>query len=400
MERVIGVLMLRAALPGGKGIVMHRPRVSGRARAALSWSVLAFVVIQLAFTVVVDGWFPFFYDPEAQERLQELRNCLTAEPDRPLLLMVGSSRTAMAFHPEIVGPLRQGPGPQPLVYNYSHLGAPASFNLIQLQRLLKQGIRPRWLVVEMMPPLLCREYDVAVIKLVVGPELPGLLQYFPVSKLFGCYAVNRLVPWYRYRSLLLQQLAPAWVDPAQQGIQMPLGKFGWESRSWHGDLNARELLRRTGIARGDYLDLLQHYHIKDRLARPLEDLLALCAREHIEAAVVLAPESHEFRSWYSPDAEEKIQTFCARLVRNYGVAIIDARDWLPDEEFLDGHHVLPQGADTFTRRLEREVLQPLVTEGRTGPKSELGPCSRRNSVTPPGIVGRASGVDNRLNPSR
>ncbi len=38
---------------------------------------------------------------------------------------------------------------------------------------------------------------------------------------------------------------------------------------------------------------------------------------------------------------------------------LDARNWVPDPYFADGHHLTPEGADMFTRRLDQEVLQYL-----------------------------------------
>ena len=42
----------------------------------------------------------------------------------------------------------------------------------------------------------------------------------------------------------------------------------------------------------------------------------------------------------------------------YGVAIVDARGWVPDEEIFDSYHVLASGADMFSERLVREELVP------------------------------------------
>jgi len=43
-----------------------------------------------------------------------------------------------------------------------------------------------------------------------------------------------------------------------------------------------------------------------------------------------------------------------------GLTLVDARTWLPDSDFMDLHHVLASGAERFTKRLEEEVLRPLV----------------------------------------
>ena len=39
---------------------------------------------------------------------------------------------------------------------------------------------------------------------------------------------------------------------------------------------------------------------------------------------------------------------------------VDAREWLPDSSFSDGHHMLRPGAELFSDRLNREVIAPWV----------------------------------------
>jgi hypothetical protein len=51
-------------------------------------------------------------------------------------------------------------------------------------------------------------------------------------------------------------------------------------------------------------------------------------------------------------------------MREFGVAVVDARRWLADEEFEDGHHPLLAGQRAFTDRLYREVLVALVRSGK------------------------------------
>ena len=77
--------------------------------------------------------------------------------------------------------------------------------------------------------------------------------------------------------------------------------------------------------------------------------------------MVLTPESTDYRSWFPAGSEQQLQDYCAQLRRKHDLWIVDARDWLADDEFMDGHHVMEQGAVTFTRRLEQEVLGKLVS---------------------------------------
>ena len=48
---------------------------------------------------------------------------LTETPERPLLLMMGSSRTVMCFRPENLAELHTSAGAQVLPFNFSHLAA-------------------------------------------------------------------------------------------------------------------------------------------------------------------------------------------------------------------------------------------------------------------------------------
>ena len=78
---------------------------------------------------------------------------------------------------------------------------------------------------------------------------------------------------------------------------------------------------------------------------------------------MINPESSEYRSWYSPGADAELRGYCQELSATCGVPVVDARTWLPDREFTDGHHLFGAAAQRFTERFARQVLQPLV-EGR------------------------------------
>jgi hypothetical protein len=67
------------------------------------------------------------------------------------------------------------------------------------------------------------------------------------------------------------------------------------------------------------------------------------------------PESSEFRSWYAPAVEQMSVRRFAELGSRPGVRLINARDWVADEYLGDGFHLVPQGAEAFTRRLAAEL---------------------------------------------
>ncbi len=96
-------------------------------------------------------------------------------------------------------------------------------------------------------------------------------------------------------------------------------------------------------------------------------MLDLCRREGLRAAVVVLPEGDAFRALYPPEALRKIDDYLDRLAAD--VPVIDARGWVGDDGFADGHHLLPSGASVFTARLAREALSPLL-------RGEIAPHAR------------------------
>jgi hypothetical protein len=89
------------------------------------------------------------------------------------------------------------------------------------------------------------------------------------------------------------------------------------------------------------------------------------------------PEGSEFRSWYPPAARGEIENYLSKLSRQYGCLYYDAAAWCADEDFWDGHHLLPGGARRFSAKFGREAMRPM-----------LETIARRKAI----IARRASGV--------
>ncbi len=73
------------------------------------------------------------------------------------------------------------------------------------------------------------------------------------------------------------------------------------------------------------------------------------------------PECSDFRSWYSAETRAKTDGFLQELSRGYGAEIINANEWVADDDFEDGHHLTVHGAEVFTNRL-RQDIQRLLAE--------------------------------------
>ncbi len=100
-----------------------------------------------------------------------------------------------------------------------------------------------------------------------------------------------------------------------------------------------------------YRPTLSGFRLGGPACAGLRDLLELCQREHVQAMLVLMPEGRPFRELYRADVWGQIETFLTGLSREFDAPLVNARDWVADEQFTDSHHLLPGGAAAFTERL-------------------------------------------------
>lgn len=332
--------------------------------ADLKWFLLCFALANVGLVVVMDWRGPTLYDLEYGTRLALLRQRQAEAPGRPAALVVGSSRVGLGFLPERLPPLRSASGELVLPFNFSHLAAGPAFNLTVLHRLLREGVRPRWVLLEVNPGCMAHEGASTPVTMSSAADLPVLQRYFNPLKVWGVYLRSRLNPWHSRRLAILRHWAPCWATDAGGEDRITLGPLGGDA-GWMLEtrIDAEAKRRRTEAVRGIYWENLQHYHIDPLTDRAVRESLQLCRREGVECALLLTPESNEYRSWYSAEGAADFDRYCAGLAGEYDVPIVDARTWLTDDQFTDGHHPLRVGAEAFTDRLGREALQPLV-EGR------------------------------------
>ncbi len=354
-------------------------RLAGRTKIA--WTLAAFVFLQLALNVVIERRQPEIYDPEYRDRLLLLRQRVTALRDQPLLLVVGSSRIITDFRPETLPPLKTSSGERVLPFNFSHSGAGPLLNLLAVQRLLREGFQPRWLVIEVVPPLLGASGQSTAAALAETRDLPLLGRYLNPWKLAGRFAWERALTGFSHRDACLRYLAPWCLAKPIPWDAIPLEELGGTTAWLDFQTNLQDVERRTAVVRAEYYAGLQHFHIADGPDRALRELLDLCCTRKIRTTLLLTPESSIFRSWYAADTTATLRAYSQSLAREYGIQVVDAREWLADDAFIDGHHIFPTAAQAFTARLNHEVLLPLMNNAAStnDPPAHLATRNRQIS---------------------
>jgi hypothetical protein len=340
----------------------------------LFWSLAGFAALQLALGLSIELWLPQLRDPYYGHRVNLLRHRMVDATTRPLtVLMLGSSRTRQGLlGKSLEQPLSQATGRQVVVFNFGQSSAGSMTELLNLKRLLADGIRPDLLLVEVMPPFLGvqQSFDEAgELRLPAHrlrfADLPVVEHYGePLrSNLYCQWWQAALCPWHSHRLKIFNCLWPLPRSHAQYE-----GLAGLDDSCSH-DVTPAQIRQKLEpgrvqvaleYARKEYSEKLATFRLGGPNCEALCELLALCRQLNIPTALVLMPEGDLFRSWYPPTAWNAIQNYLDEISRIYRTPVINCRNWIPAEDFGDSHHLQLKGADEFTRRLGQEAILPLL----------------------------------------
>jgi hypothetical protein len=351
-----------ARVLSGSSFTAPRRRESWRvrARSAVLTGLLLLVAAQLGLGLAVETVKPEWRDPEYGHRIKQLRAIHSANPDRPLVVAVGSSRTLMGFSPHDTFLDRPG---SPIAYNFGQTGAGPLQIRLTVERILADGVRPDFLLIELFAAALVGD----------GPA-EGLIEQWgsrwnagdvrrlapyanDSSRLWRTWANHRIAPWHALRFPLMNHWQPGWL-PTSKRVDFQwanMDGFGW-LRYPVDSVPDDERERLTAAAGDSYRKQLTDYRIGAMSDRALRDVANRCLQEGIPVAFFLMPEGPAFASWYSPGAKERFRDYAQKLSRDTGAPIFDASEGFSERDFADSHHLLPGGAARFTRKLAAEHL--------------------------------------------
>lgn len=355
-----------------------RPRLARKRRAAVA--VVAGLVIvaavQVCFGLAVHTERSPLRDPIYFDKLALLRARPAFFPgptpaaDKPAtLLLVGSSRTLNGVDARAASDqLSRHLGKPAEVFNFGQAGAGPVTNAVYVRRLIAEGVRPDFALIEVHPVFLAGQRP-------DPPEGRWLMPFrlrpaeLPVVRGMGFPAADPpthgprglVAPLYEYRFLVLDRYAP-WLlmdnIRLNGGHESDARGFARQFESVTPQRRA-ELMARTFE---QYADYFPGYRPTGPGIAGLRDTLEQCRAAGWRAGLVLMPESSEFRRWYPAGGVRELDAALAGLAAEYRVPLVDARGWVPDGETVDGHHLTGPGADRLTDRLVRETLAPWLRE--------------------------------------
>jgi hypothetical protein len=345
--------------------VSRRQAYRCQLRADLYWVAGFFFALQVALAATVDRCLPQVRDGHWASLEKRLLGRLADSPGAKLVVMVGSSRTQLAL--QGVRLSRQSTQDPSIVFNLGVNGNGPMMETVALYRLLARGIRPDAVLVEINPLFVSESDGRPMEEVMLAYRRLSAREALDLSPYFS--KANRLAwPWLR------EQLLPC--KSRRQELQLycafdsykpwarandpyvVMDDYGW--CPIHASVTAEEREAFTRMARLEHGPRLQRFELAPTSIRVLSELFNLCAREGITTAMVSMPEGPSFRALYPPEANDRFQSWVSAFCRQRNLTLVDARDWVPEIEFYDGHHLLPEGARTFTERLGGEFMDQFL----------------------------------------
>lgn len=320
-----------------------------RARRAIVFGAAFTVLLGVVGIGLIEKYRLDTIDREYAQRLELLQTATAEHPDRPLMLAVGSSRMVHAFSPELLPPLTTADSRTALPFNYGHFGAGPIYSYLALHRLFEAGVRPKWVLFELMPGFFPRENARMVSSLCTAGDAIRGGHYYPTGELEWEYT--------RWRTVRLPDLASRAVKPIEFPTPLgPLGGYGAHKKSVTPEERAALMTQQAG----HFSWVMRNWKPSDGGRRAIFDSLELCRKHGAEVRFVVLPEGGDHRAMYGPGSIDRVDEHLRKLADETGIPITDTRGWLTEDDFTDSHHELERGAIAFTDRLGRELLEPWV----------------------------------------
>ena len=290
-RRTLGLPFRRRNSPAGP---THSRR--GRAFVSVVTFVSAVLVLNVGFMLVLDYGPRRLRDPEYGKRLTGLKTQTAAHPNRPVVVVVGSSRTAMGVRP---GALADD-ADAPLMFNMSMVGSGPMMQLITVRRLLADGVTPDAVLLEYWPAFLredgkySEQGRFATTRL-YPVDRQTIDEYFTdPTATREQMRQQRLAPWYTHRLPLMNQVSGSWLPFYQRNDSSfeKIDDWGWLPGN-EDTSPARWEAGHTASAEY-YVPLFKEYQVSPIADRAIRATVAELRAAGVRVGLVYLPESERF----------------------------------------------------------------------------------------------------------
>jgi hypothetical protein len=329
-----------------------------RARRTLAGWVIAFVGLEVAFGAALQGPLDFVRNSRYAARIRLLEAHCHADDERPLVLVLGTSRAQYGLRPDMLDRVSAQEPRSPIVFNFSSPGYGPTHHYVTLKRLLREGYRPTGIVLELAPHQLAADVShddyINFLHLSyadLNESLPFRERPDEVRREWLRAQVS--LPCFTYRHYIMSTFLPGWT-PADQNTAGfdTLDSYGW---NWFD--RTRTSRPSPEMIRARFGPMLGELRIAPVNELAVERIVAVCRAEQIALVVLFMPEGPVLRSCYSAQSLNALHDFQSRLRSHPGVSVVDAGGWLNSEnDFADSEHILHTSAAAFTRRFSQEAM--------------------------------------------
>lgn len=323
-----------------------------------------------------ERWWPWVRFPDLYRNLAYVK----AQPTTPTVVCLGSSRFGSFLHgQDMTRWLRRLTGDRHVwVFNASVTGGDALSSEGTLREMLRSGLRPRYVLIEMCPPAIAQHNpwsEQFMRRQLHWSDIPTHAADLVRERQLLRLVQLRLLPLYGYRERICREVTGAWTrwwekqptepTPAPNVDDAPADALDWDKIIVKGP--ERDDYRDVSQSALAYLHrVMSDYRPGGTLVAALERLVVLCRSNGIEPILVGVPVTSSFRQAVTSDMEASYRAFLAQFCRTHGCRFVDYYAALPDSLFLDYHHATDSGANRFGHQLTTEVLAPALLESSQG----------------------------------
>lgn len=326
-----------------------------RFRREATTTLGVFLALTAAFVLYMDLHRPWWTDREYSARRELVMERRRESPERPILAVLGSSRVGTGFLPESMPPVADADGREVAVFNFSHLGAGPRLNLVQTHRLFRDDVDPEYLLVELMPAFF--HYEKPYFAELSASDVLAVLPHADGNRFVRQPFLLRLQGVHIYRRGFIEDFFPAYATTPRINLEPLGGDLKWERPLPRTPAQVAEL---QDTIRQQYENKMRKWTLDPQLDAALRDTVARCRTRGTKVGIVVYPEADAYRTYYGPGVEEKLRAYFETLERELGVPVYDLRRMMPDDAFIDPHHMHEDGARRFSKRFATEVLTPFV----------------------------------------